>query len=318
MAENTLPDMFVVELVNQQPSGIIKDGTKGMPWEEQKMCAETHTIPSTGLRAIFKTDENGDPVLDKDGKKIRVGVEEIQWIEGQDEIVVAKQREMGLLRPNSDVPIHGRSRIIITKGYRQILKGGVETGLSNYMRDVFWNVEAEGRSEKSTGFFKTSNPLAAVEKQNSSIFEVAEAVFYCKSLTEKVGDKWVYKEDRIDAIMHLFNLGSERPTYESKLTAILTKANTDPVNFLNLAKKLDQVTVTEVKHAIELGIIKIEKNSFPYVNKDKILHALGLGNFSEDKKIAMLCDYLQSKDGFQDWAELRAEVQAAKEKLNEK
>jgi hypothetical protein len=303
--DNT-PEMMIIEICNQQDSGFVRDGTEGRPWEDRIKCAETHTIPSTGYRATYK--------IDAEGNKVRTGVEEVQYIEGIDEISIEKQREKGLLRPNSDVPIHGRSRIIITKGYRTLFDDGGDKGLFKYMNEVFWCEDAFGRSLKADKFFRISRPDLATEKLNEDEFIKAEAVMYCRGLCEKVGGKYVYQEDKIDALMHMFGVASTDFNYETKMNAITSFAKKAPQDFLNVAKKLEQTTLTEVHHAIDLNLIKVEKNVWMYVNKDKILHALGVGNFKMSQKITMLADHLRTVEGFEAYNELKAEVEFAKEK----
>lgn len=303
-ADNT-PEVMMIELCNQQDSGFILDGTAGKPWEVQVRAPGIHAIPEWGFRTKYEINAKGE--------KIAKGIEEIQYIEGIDEISKEEQRKAGLLNADG-IPNSGKARIIVNKGYRTVINEGSERGLFKYLSEVFWNEDAPLRSAKAEKYFRIFRPDAETQVLNKNEKIKAEAVLYCYSLTEEVGGKTIYQEEKIDGLLQMFQVASEYGSPDSKLRALIGMAKVNPVDFLNISKKMEQSTLILVQQAIDLNVIKIEKNAAMYVSKDKILISFGVGNFSHDKKLTMLADHLFTKDGYEACNELKIEVEVAQEK----
>jgi hypothetical protein len=306
-------EQIVIELVAQQDSGWIKDGTQGKPYEEQLRAPGRFRLPSTGHRAVFQLDENGNRLKDKNGNFIRIGTEEIQYIEGQEELSVNRQREMGLLRPGTGIPHHGPTEIIINKGYRSVCNDYLEKTLFQYLTEVFWCENAEGRSPKATPFYRIQKQGELKEEEFEIMFAEKDAVGYCQELVNKVGGQYLYKEEKINGLCALFNIDSKLPA-EVKLRAILRIAKNDPVTFLDKAKKAEEKTVSDVRHAVEMGLIRFNNGLVEDPDNKRVYYNLGNDALTKDKKITQFAEWLTTLDGKSVHLELREKINLAKEK----
>jgi len=78
--------------------------------------------------------------------------------------------------------------------------------------------------------------------------------------------------------------------------------------------KLEQTVVSELHIALELNVVKFEKNTLVYSNKDKVIMDCGKGNLSLDKKIVKASEFLMSPESKESYDEFHIELETAQEK----
>lgn len=290
------PKVIFIEVADKRDSGFVRDGTEGTKYEERLNCPGKLVVPSYSFRYTY------DKVKDEWYN------EEIQYIKGQREISVQKQKEQGL-KPNPKM-----DKIIIEKGHMTIAREGADIGLFDYMEASFWNVSNPERSPNASGLYKVVDLTKIEEAINERDLLSNEAVAEVYTLQTKKAGVWVYQEQRIDSYCELFNVAAQ--SYASKITALAGIAKMYPKEFLEKIAIFEQTSATLVSHALQLNVIKFEGNVAAYVKKDKIVKDLGLEKMKHDEKIEALATYLRSKDGYEASQELTVEVEHAMEIKN--
>lgn len=294
------PPVIFIELCDQQDSGFIQEDTQGLPTQIQLRAPTVRFIPTEGRRRGVKIDE-------KTGKKIYYN-ERIRHIKNEPLISYEEQRKLNI-EPS---PEKREDLIPIEKGYATIVREGASVGLFDYLMEVFYNESNPHRSPKATKIFRVLEIDKQAEEINEQEMIAADAVSYIGTLYEKLGtNQYKYKENKIDAICEMFAIVAE--TMPTKTYAILQFAKKFPKEFLLKVTKLEQTTITEVLHGLELGVIKIEGNMVQYAHKDKIIKSLGTQPMARDRQIEALADYFRTPDGNAAYTEYRAELEAAKE-----
>ncbi len=300
--EDKTPVIFL-ELVDMKDSGFIKDGTENTPNEEQLKAPAIRWIPNRGYRAK-KVEEtiNGKKVITKYN-------EEIRFIRNQPELSVKRQKELGIEPLNN-----GKGdKIMIPKGYATIAREGTDISLYDYLKDVFYNESNPDRSERADKIFRIIEKDKQAEATIEDEMMLADAMAYVGTLYQRKGkDQYLYNENKISGLCEVFQVFGE--TNAVKITSLITVAKLRPEWFMNKVSKWEQTTNTEVAHALQLNVIRFEKNAAVYVEKDKVIKSLGVDNIKQEEKIERLSDWLRTSDGNEAYTELRAEIEAAKEK----
>lgn len=286
------PVMFV-ELYDMRDSGFVRDGTEGTKHEQKLTSSSKFIVPTSSYKAY----------RDKDGV---LRHQPIQWISGCDEILVTKQRELGLEKNLK------KDKIIIEHGYESIAREGKDIGYYDYMMECFYNFSNPNRSEGATPLFKVVDLTKIEEEINERDMLENEAVGMVYTLQVKKGGEYIYQEERINALCELFNVTAER--MPSKITALAGMAKLYSKDFLDKIAKFEQASGSLVTHALQLNVIKFEGNTAIYIAKDKIIKDFGVGTMKKDEKIEALATFLRTKDGHEANLELNAEVEVAKEK----
>jgi hypothetical protein len=286
-------------LTDRKGSGFIQDGTENTSNPIELRNPKVRYIPNEGYRMGTKVDP-------KTGKTIRFH-EKIRFIRGIPEISVEQQKLMGV-EPNRQTK---EDKIIITDGEAIVARDPGNEGLFDYLSQVFYNKSAE-RSPKATEIFETVEPDKEAEQDNEFDHALADALIYLKPLSKKVGDGlYRYNEEKIDGLCSLFNVFAE--THATRLTALTKFAKTVPLKFMQAVTLWEQITETEITHALKLSVIKFDKNVAVYVNSEKVIKSLGTEKLSNDEKVSVLADWLRTSDGYEAYNELKAHIELAKE-----
>jgi hypothetical protein len=298
--ESEVPVMLI-EVIDQQDSGYVRDDTAGTPYEER--------ITSPGAIFIPNTGKMSKPIVNSEGAETgRFQNVSIRYIKGCPFIDIAEQ-EKNNWKPNS---IANEDAIVILKGKTMVKREG-DVALFDYLEKVFYNVNAPNRPTRAKAFFKVVELDKQTESLNERDFEQAEAVRYVQSLVIKKGEKkYAYKEDKIDNILQVLNLfGGE--TYPDKINVLTKAAKNSPENFLKIVIKSEDITVTEVAHAIELNVIHFVGNSAEYVKDKKVVASLGTESLSKDKKISKLAELLRTPEYAQAYQDLKVMIELTQE-----
>jgi hypothetical protein len=140
----------------------------------------------------------------------------------------------------------------------------------------------------------------------------ADATKFIGTLYTKTREKkYIYKESRIDALCHLFEIHAVSPS--SKISALIVLAKKDPKKFLAYATAFENTTITEITHGLELNVIKFEGNISMYVTKDKVIKNHGELKMKLPEKIEDLAAYFRTSEGNEAYTEFRLELEYAKE-----
>lgn len=297
------PVLFI-ELVDQGNSGFIQDGTENTPTPNQLRAPSVRFIPNEGFRRGLRID-----IVNGKEKKVYYN-EKIRYIKNEEVISVSEQKRLGI-EPS---PLATEDKIAIEKGYATIVREGASVGLYDFILDAYYNGSNPNRSEKATELYRVVELDKKAEAFNEDELVAADAVKYVGTLYTKLGPGkgYQYDEDKINAVCEMLAVVAMTPA--TRIQALMSLAKQRPEWFLDKVTKLEQVTITEIMHALELNVIRFNGNTAEYVEKDKILKNLGAGKYSHDTKITRLGDFLRTSEGHEAYMELKAEIQVAMEK----
>jgi len=269
-------------------SGFVRDETSGTPYEDRLDRPSKLVIPSEGY------------MYGPDNKTLVP----IRYIAGCPEIEVSEQKKMGI-EPHKGVV----DKIIIEKTMR-VYEDGADVGKYRYLKNVLYRSDLEKRGNATPLF--TVIDVNKAEEDAIILEEMeTEAVGLVYALQSRKGSEFVYQEERIDTWCDFFSIFAE--TYPQRIRALVTKAKSDPKDFIHRVKVLEQTAETYVTHALQLNVIKFEGDSVVYLTKNKVLKNIqGLNSMKKEQKIEEVAQYLLSNDGKAAYEELKVEVEIAK------
>lgn len=291
MPTKKVPTIFI-EVYDKRDSGFVQDNTEGTRHEVRLDCPSRLNIPNVSWRRM------------EDG----ISNEEIRWIANQSVISMEEQKKRGI-QPNRVTNV---DKIFIDKGSASVAREGANIGLYDYLTETFFNASNPNRSENASKLFKVVDLNKIQEEKNEMEVARHEAIGFVYSLQEKKGKEWVYQIERVNALCELFSVYAELPA--TKIELLAQTARLYPMDFMQTVTKFEQTVSTMVAHALQLNVIKFDGNVSTYATKNKIIKNLGTGKLSKEAQIEELATYLRTKDGYEAYQELTAEVEAAKEK----
>jgi len=290
------PEVMYIEAVGLQGSGWIQDDTRGTANPIELAGPSKLGIPKTGKRKVKR----------EDGSWYN---EDIRHIKDCPFISVAEQKQHGI-EPSPDP---SADAIFLEKGYGVFVREGGAEGTFDYLKEAYYNESNPERVARATALYRVLKMDEKNEQDIENEMMKADAIKYVGTLYEKRGKVYVYNENKIDGICSLMAIFAE--SYSGKVTAIQRIAQQRPEWFLDKVSRFEQTTLTEVSHALELNVIGFKVNSVEYKAKDKIICTLGNEKLSNDEKIERFADWLRTSDGHEAYMELKAEIDAAKNKL---
>lgn len=294
-----LPPVLYIELCDRQGSGFIQDGTAGTPHQVELDAPGIRFIPNTGFRRGKKVEN---------GKEVRYN-ERIRYIKNEVIISMDEQRVLNI-EPSG---IATEDKIPIEKGFASVVREGSTVGLYDYLLESYYNESNPDRSERATALYRTVNVDEENETFNEAAMIAADAVKYVGSLYSKFGKgQYRYDLDKIDTICELFQVYAETP--QGKIQALVVIAKRQPDLFLKRVVKFEQMAVTFVLHALQLNVIRFDKNVAVFCNKPKVVKNLGNGHMDHETKVNKLADFLRTKEGYEIYNEIKTEVDIEQEK----
>jgi hypothetical protein len=299
--EKAAAPVLYIELYDKRGSGfILDDGNRGTQKQVEIDCPTAEFIPNFGFRRGVKKD--------KEGKNVFFN-EQIRYIKEQTEISVEKQKELGIVRSRA-----GKEDMIeVKKGSFTVAKEGSFIGLYDFLVDSFYNADNPNRSVTATKIYRVIELGKEEEGMNEDDILMADAIKLVAKFYQKIGkDKYTYNEEKINALCNLFTIFAE--TMPGKIASLNGLAKIDPKGFLEKAAKFEQVTMTEIAHALQLNVIQINENTVQYVGKEKIIANLGTAKMSREKQIEKLADLLHTPELKAAYEELQLELEIAQEK----
>lgn len=295
MSKEKVPVMYL-EVVEQGDSGFYLDGTRNTQFEQQLRTPTVSWIPTEGI--MVEKDENGV----SRNKRIR-------HIKGC-EILDPIEQEKNGWKPNRN-----SDKIPFDNGFASIKREGSTIGTFDFLKSATYFADNENRPDSATPLYREIKvDERAVELvDDDELLTVAKSKVY--ALRINTGSKttpYRYDEDKINSYCQLLNVWDETP--ERKLVLLLSKATINPKSFLDIVVKSEQTVITEISHAIQLGVIMFDGNTAQYSNGNKVIATLGTGKMSNDKKVEALASFLQTPEGNAELTDLRTNLEVEKEK----
>ncbi len=228
-----------------------------------------------------------------------------RYIYNQEEIFVDKQDA-------EKMKTSIRDKIVFINGFITVPKDGAFVGLYEFLKNHAQNASNPNRVESLQVVFKEIQPEKNAHDSNIHDYQLAEALGFIKKLVKEKGGEYEYDEDTIDVMCNTFGVYAESPS--QKVSALITFAKSKPVDFLELAKKGQQTVNIEVKHALQLKLIRFEGNAAFYNEGEnpKIKSFSNVQN-TEEKKILSLGAYFQKVEGKEAYELFKERLSAAKE-----
>lgn len=298
MANQKAPSILI-ETCGKQKSGFIKDGTEHTATPEVIDYPGVFFIPVTSYRKKEIKDENGRTVTIN---------EPIRYIKNCPFISVDEQNAKGYM-PNRKTDV-----IAIEKGYATVERTG-DIGLYDYLTAASYQDKGEkDEFPRATKLFKIINIDANSEKYVENEIAWLETGAYLAGLQHKQGNKFIFKEEKIDAIVALLAISVPVDSYMAKFKAIMEQAKHKPVDFMKKVVLLEQTVTTLVNHGLELKLIHFVGNTATYVEENEVLVNLGSGRMSNEQKVEKTADFLNDPVNEEKLKIFKARLEFAKEK----
>ncbi len=311
--------VLYIEVFDRRDSGFYLDsngvpaGTRGTKFEMGIDCPTACFIPNVGYRKGYKPlidRVTNKPVLDEKGEiKMQAYHEPIRYIKHQTEISIEKQKALGI-QPHRSAQ---EDMIEVKKGNMTIVKEGAHIPLYEYILEAFYNASNPDRSPGAAKIYKVVELGKEEEELNEEDILMADALKFVARFYQKTAKgKFTYNEEKINGLCELFAVFGE--TMSGKVLALNSLAKLDPSEFLKKAEKFEQVTITQITHALHLNVIRFKDNVVEYVEKEKVITSLGTAKMSHEKKIEKLADLLHTPELKAVYEELQLELEIAQEK----
>lgn len=281
----------IFQLVDTGSSGFIQEGTE--------MLAEPVEKKYPTHRNVLRMSHYRDPKNPDTNIKIR-------YVNGIDEINLDKQIAAGV------VTNQRRDMITFKDGYIFVAREGKLKGLVDYLRKSSFCETNPNRDITENIIWREIFPEETQMNVNKKSIVRAKAVALISSLIHENGeDSFEYDMDRIDALCSLLGTTAETPA--TKVNVLIAKAEHDPEGFMRKVELFDKESLSEIAHAIELGVISVEDTSVSYVEGNKVLITYP-SRLSKEQIYQRLAGYFQSYEGANDYREFKVHLNHAKEK----
>lgn len=294
-----------LELLERRPSGFILDGSKGTMNEIELNAPNKFWVPNSGFMCEIQEQEVTVAGV-KEKRQVKVNVP-IRYIKNCNEIREVEQKKMGI------TPAFDKSEdmIVFDRSYANLAREGSGIALYDYLSNVFYNDQAPDRPI-------TADPLFTVVRIDERANQIADddealvdAMKFILELREKVGKEYIFNEERIDTYCKALNTFAD--SYPQKFYSLMQITKANPKMVVSLLSKLEQITLTEINHALQLDVLVFVNNTAQLKNPEKIIFSAGTGRHTQEKLQGKLADYLKSPEGGSDYAELKARIEIAKE-----
>lgn len=319
---NIYPDL-AISISDQAPSGYFREDTIGSTNPIQKTVAQTVNVPTVGKGIRFvkvTTDNEGEhrEVIERNvAMRMIEGKEEkwqeivpepyeIRYILGCPSIDKQWQDEHGWKPspdPHSDV-------IFIEEGFAEI-KYSENPAKYKYLSESVYLKDLPFRLEHILPIYtKVKENTKAVLDITAVMAESRAMDEWKKLVNEGKGGAVTFNTDKVNGYAILLNVQGE--TTVEKVRNLLEKLKKDPTGFLEKVIAYKEEAVTEVTHAIDLNLIKMEGNQavFTFNNKRVLIGDLG----AKGTKVEKLAELLKSEEHKPLLVALKSQIELAKEK----
>lgn len=297
-------DVLILELIplSNEGSGFVREDTAELPPDEQIRIIhpKNRVILNTSVISVPSEKTKGTFV----NKVTRV-------IYNQEEI-------MKDVQDDAKMSTSIRDKIVFINGFRVVPNDGAFVGEYKWAKSHAQNVDNPNRPMKADGsallqpIFREVKPEKKAHDKNVYDLLLSQALgFINKELVSQVKDGFEYKEEAIDAVAANFGIQGDTPA--QKVSALIAFAKAKPETFLELAKNSEQTVSIEIKHALQLKLIKFEDGAAFYTEGEnpKIKTFSNVQN-TDDKKASALGSYFQKTEGKEAYELFKARLDEAK------
>lgn len=201
-------------------------------------------------------------------------------------------------------------KIVFINGLLTVPKDGAFVGLYEFLTTHAQNLSNPNRIESLQPVFKEIKPAEEAHDKNIYDLQMGEAMGIILKLAKENKGKYEYNEDAINTLCASLNVYAESTAQQ--VSALIAFAKAKPVDFLNAAKQGQQTVAIEIKHAMQLGLIKIDGTAIVYTDGGSIKKCAPAQN-TEEKKLAGLGSFFQRVEGKEAYDLFKANLAAAKE-----
>lgn len=288
--------IFELIPLSRTGSGFVREDTRELP-DDQKVRIihpKNRVIMSTSIERVESKEEPGTFI----NKPTR-------YIYNQQVTDFEKQ-------VSANMTTSVRDKIVFINGFLTVPKDGAFVGLYKFMMEHAQNATNPNRVESLQVIFRQIKPSAEAHDKNILDLKIGQAMGIIMKLVKEKGGSFEYDEERIDALCIPFGVVAESPSQQAQ--ALIAIAKTRPVEFLEFAKKSEQTISIEIKHALQLKLIKIEGTGIFYTEGEEKIKAFSNAQNTDEKKLAGLASYYQKEEGKEAYDLFKEKLAAAKEK----
>lgn len=290
MATQEKQEVLMLELFDKRKSNVFLTGTDQNPVFLD--APERAWIPNSGFRV---TD---------DGK-----MQKIRYLENDTSIIVDDQDARKVEVDKK------KNKIEFEKSYLYITLDPTTATLAEYLTTNLHCKSAPNRPANSgaTILYDIVKLDEKAERQHEGEEIVVEALHLLYKLRKKEEGRYVYNEEKIEAYTKILSLyGGESPA--EKFSALNTLAKTRPEEFVSLITTLDSTVRTEVAQALQMKVISFSDDVASFADGDKVIKPLPSDAKTAAQKIEFVSDFLKTSEGNEFLTEMRARVDAEKQK----
>lgn len=319
MSTETLYPTLKISVSNQQASGYFREDTIRSANPIQKTGPGSFYIPSEGNGIRFvQVKDNKRKILDSK-EAIAILTEKkpghdsivpesypIRYIKNCPSIDMEWQKQHAWV-PSFDPK---GDQILVIDTYKE-LSYSEDPSLYNYLKAIMWNASLPYRQEHITPLFYEvqDNLKATVDIDRELILK--DALEEWSKLFTKTAAGNVPNVDKVNGLSVLLNVHGKNPT--EKIHALLLKAKTDPANYLLKAKVYEEEVITDVSHAISLGVISIQGHTAIFTFNNKRVDLSSITSGSKNSVPEKLGEALKSEEHKELYVQLKNHIQIAKE-----
>jgi len=311
---NTQYPTLKISIVDQKPSGYFREDTLSSPNPIQKMVADAYYIPNVGEGIKFVKQDKGEDVelsvndygeLVKAGKAHLAVIEPypIRYIKGCPSIDMLWQQSHNW-NPRPDPKA---DEICIENGYGEF-EYSHDPAKYMYLKSLLWNKSLPHRLEhKKALFYEVVEAKKATVNVMTELL-VKEATDEWSTLITKSDKGFTIDEAKVMGYAGLLNASGETPM--DMVQSLLVIAKTDPVRFVEKVKLFKEETITDVSHALQLGLVRFEGKDAIFFN-GKIIP---LGKVTAvSSKIEKTAEGLKMPENKEFLVQLKAQIELKKE-----
>ena len=282
---------LTLELVDRQPSGWVKEETKGTANEVRLDAPSTYFLPP-----ISKVK---DP---KDGS-----YKTIRHIEGCPYLDIDEQKAKGW-SPNPD-----RDSIVFINGVLLVADDGLDKSRYAYLKACEYNANNPDRPDNADKIFKVIEKEKAAEQYMAAMDSRFEAYKLLGELRSKAGSSgYEYDTEKIDFMCELHGIGGLDTDIE-KLAKLQMLAEANPSKFVDSVLNKRSAIKVAINDAVKFSVLSLDGNHASFMG-DGGKNILEFSSKKKAEKIEELSDFFLLPRGKADYEQMVIATTAAKEK----
>jgi len=296
-------DVLILELIpfSQAGSGFTREDTVELPEDQQVriMHPKNRVIMNT---SIIRKESAKTP-----GTFVNVVTRSMY---NQEEIIKEVQEEAKMTPSNRD-------KIVFINGFRTVPNDGAFVGEYNWAKNHAQNESNPNRPTKADGspllhpVFREVRAKAKAHDKNVYDFQLAQAMGFLYKLVKEKAGGYEYQEEEIDVVCQNFAVQADSP--EQKWRSLVELAKATPDVFLATAKTSEQTVSIEIKHALQLKLIKIEEGAIFYTEgENPLIKKFSNAQNTDEKKASALGSYFQKVEGKEAYELFKIKLDEAK------